>query len=409
MPKGKSYDGTVQRVILFIAFTVVGILIGVGSLNKLHRTVTVEVGEGMPDVSKFIKSEDETGSFVSDLSKVDMSTPGVYNIEVQIAGRTYKSSLEVKDTIAPSGRAISQEIPLGRVLEAEDFVTDIVDATEVTVYFSREPDFDKIGAQDVEVVLEDEGRNTTILKTDLRILQDNEPPRIIGAHDCTVYIGERVSYRRDVTVTDNMDKDVKLFIDSSQVNLKREGSYEVVYTAEDVSGNRTAKAVIFTVVQRREEHIDKKELEPLLDEVLAEIITDGMTKAEIAEGIYNWTKHSISYIKQPDMDDWVTAAYYGIKNRRGDCFIYYSTAQALLTRAGIENQHIVKDGGGHHWSLVNLGDGWYHFDTTPRRGGGDFFMLTDAELEQYSKEHNNSHVWDRDRYPKTPLQWVQDE
>ena len=333
-----------------------------------------------------------------------MNTPGGYNIEVWIDGRTYKSILEVRDTIVPTARPVDREVPSGRVVEAREFVTDIIDATEVSVSFANEPDFKRVGVQEVTVLLEDEGGNITDQKALLTVLEDNEPPRIIGAHDQTVYIGDRVSYRRDVTVSDNLDEHAELTIDSSAVNLKKEGSYQVYYTATDVSGNTTTKAVTFTVAQRTEDYVSKDQLDALLDEVLEDIITEDMTQHEKARAIYDWTKYKISYVNYPDMSDWVSAAYQGIKNRRGDCFIYYSTAQALLTRAGIENQRVVKTGGGHYWNLVNLGNGWYHFDTTPRRGGGDFFMLPDAQIEEYSRNNNNSHIWDRDQYPATPLE-----
>ena len=52
--------------------------------------------------------------------------------------------------------------------------------------------------------------------------------------------------------------------------------------------------------------------------------------------------------------------------------------------------------------MVNCGQGWYHFDTTPRKGGGEFFMLTDKELETYSLAHSNSHEFDHTLYPATP-------
>ncbi|MDD2572883.1 MAG: transglutaminase-like domain-containing protein [Firmicutes bacterium] len=391
-------------MILFAVFVAVGVLAGMVSLNKLHDTVTIEAGEPIPDVSRFIRDENITGDFVTDPNTVDMNVPGVYNIEVRVGGRTYKSTLEITDTIAPLARPVDRTVPSGRVLKAGDFVTDIVDSTEVSVSFANEPDFKRIGIQEIAVLLEDQGGNITEQNALLTVLEDNEPPRIIGAHDQTVYIGDRVSYRRDVSVTDNMDEHVKLDIISSAVNLKKEGSYPVIYTAADVSGNTTVKTVTFTVAQKTEDYVDKEELNPLLDEVLKDIISEDMTQLEKARAIYNWTKHQIGYVNYPDMGDWVSAAYQGIKNRRGDCFIYYSTAQALLTRADIENQRIAKTGGGHYWNLVNLGDGWYHFDTTPRRGGGDFFMLTDVELEKYSEKHNNSHVWDRTKYPATPTE-----
>ena len=389
---------------LFAVFVAAVVLAGMVLQNKLHDTVTVEAGEPVPDVLRFVSDKNVTGSFITDLAAVDMNTPGGYNIEVWIDGRTYKSILEVRDTIVPTARPVDREVPSGRVVEAREFVTDIIDATEVSVSFANEPDFKRVGVQEVTVLLEDEGGNITDQKALLTVLEDNEPPRIIGAHDQTVYIGDRVSYRRDVTVSDNLDEHAELTIDSSAVNLKKEGSYQVYYTATDVSGNTTTKAVTFTVAQRTEDYVSKDQLDALLDEVLEDIITEDMTQHEKARAIYDWTKYKISYVNYPDLSDWVSAAYQGIKNRRGDCFIYYSTAQALLTRAGIENQRVVKTGGGHYWNLVNLGNGWYHFDTTPRRGGGDFFMLPDAQIEECSRNNNNSHIWDRDQYPATPLE-----
>jgi hypothetical protein len=402
MQKGESNIKRWHMASVFFVFVLAGVFIAMTSYNRLHDTVTVEAGTGVPNVSRFIKDQNTQGQFVTDPAAIDTTVPGVYDIEIMIGKKTYRSKLEIKDTIPPGAMAVNREIPSGRALAAEDFVTDITDATQVSVSFGSQPDFTSPGKREVTILLEDLGGNVTEKKAVLTVLEDNEPPRIIGAHDRTVYIGDRVSYRRDVTVIDNLDENAVLDIDNSAVNLKREGSYPVIYTASDVSGNVTTKTVTFTVEEKPEDYVDPDELDKLVDEVLAKIISDEMTQREKAKAIYDWTKHSIGYIDYPDMGDWVKAAYHGIKNRRGDCFVFYSTAQALLTRAGIENQRIVKTGGGHYWNLVNCGDGWYHFDTTPRRGGGEFFMLTDAQLEEYSKKHNNSHVWDKSKYPATP-------
>ena len=50
--------------------------------------------------------------------------------------------------------------------------------------------------------------------------------------------------------------------------------------------------------------------------------------------------------------------------------IYASTAKELLTRAGIKNMDIVKAAvnPSHYWNLVDVGDGWQHFDSTPTHG-----------------------------------------
>ena len=89
----------------------------------------------------------------------------------------------------------------------------------------------------------------------------------------------------------------------------------------------------------------------------------------------------------------------------------FAAAKALYDVAGIENVDVVKSDtshSSHFWSLINLGDGWYHVDCTPRRKVGYFFMNTDAELEAYSKENKNSHIFDTDAYPERSTKSVQD-
>ena len=54
----------------------------------------------------------------------------------------------------------------------------------------------------------------------------------------------------------------------------------------------------------------------------------------------------------------------------------------------------------HFWNLINLGYGWYHFDSCPfEAGDDDFFMLTDAELDYWDRTHRGAHPYDSDLYP----------
>jgi transglutaminase/protease-like cytokinesis protein 3 len=143
----------------------------------------------------------------------------------------------------------------------------------------------------------------------------------------------------------------------------------------------------------------------LADKVLATITTSGMSQVEKAKEIYKWTRANIGYVDHSDKSDWKKAAIQGFRKRTGDCFVYFATAQALLNRAGIENQGIVKIDGHHFWSLIRIDNVWHHFDATPRKGDKvpfSLFMLTDAQIEAYSKAHKNSHVWDQTKYPTAP-------
>jgi len=64
-------------------------------------------------------------------------------------------------------------------------------------------------------------------------------------------------------------------------------------------------------------------------------------------------------------------AYRALRDRRGNCFNYFSLSEVLLTRAGIPNMRIDRIPGTptrHRWNLVNPDNlGWHHFDANPTR------------------------------------------
>ena len=149
----------------------------------------------------------------------------------------------------------------------------------------------------------------------------------------------------------------------------------------------------------------------LAQEVLDKITTEDMTDMEVAFAIYRWTKSNIGYVGSSDKSSWVSAAYQAFTERSGDCYNYFAAAKAMYEVAGIQNVDVVKSDtthSSHYWSLINLGDGWYHVDCTPRRVVGYFFMNTDAELEAYSVNNKNSHIFDGSLYPERATESVQD-
>lgn len=405
-----SYGKTKKRLIIgsFVVFVAAAVLIVVFFLNNLSKTyemVTTEAGTKTLDTSQFIKNKKNSGTFITDLSTINMNVPGIYEIKLQVGKKAYSSKLEIKDTVAPVAEAVNQEMWNDEKKEAKEFVKDIVDVTEVKVSFKEQPDFSKVGVQEVLLLLEDAASNKTELKASLTVKADTEPPKIEGTHDQTIYIGSAVAYKKDVTVSDNRDKNVKLEVDSSSVNLKKAGSYNVIFTATDSSGNVATKTAVFKFEEKPKEVVNKEDLDAAADKILASIITNGMSQKEKAKAIFKWTKTHIAYVDHSDKSDWVKAAIQGINKGVGDCFNYFSTAQELLSRAGIKNQGIVKIDGHHYWSLINIDNAWYHFDTTPRAGDNNFyslFMLSDAQIQAYSKAHHNSHVWDKTKYPAAP-------
>lgn len=400
------------RAVLLALIILIGV-IGVRMLfaRDVKSDVQWEAGNGIPAAAVFLEKQKVKATILTNLKSLDLSIPGSYPVEIQIGTKTYESTLQVVDTVPPKGTPVNQQGGVNGRLEAEAFVTDIEDKTPVTVSYASEPDFSRGGTQTVTIVLTDAGGNETKLTAELTLVEDFEPPVINGVEDQTVTVGGTIAYKKGITVTDNIDTEVTLEVDSSQVNLQEPGVYTVTYTATDSAGNTATATAQITVEEKKAALTGQEaELAELAAQVLDSITNSSMTKKEIALAIYEWCNTRITYTNSSDKSDWVAEAVNGLNIHAGDCFTYFSVAKALLTQTDIPNIDVLKSDtshSSHFWSLVDVGEGWYHFDTTPRKGEGDyFFLVTDEQLEAYSHSHSNSHIFDHSLYPATPTRIV---
>lgn len=369
----------------------------------VKSAVQVEAGTTMNVKPEDFVVNDSISVFVhSNLSQLDISTPTVHPIELEVDGRILKSSIEVIDTTPPSALPVNKEAWKGEALSPVEFVKEVSDVSAIKVSFDGQPDFESIGSQEITVIVEDFYGNKIHVKPILTIKEDIEPPVFSGIKNRTIFEGDSVSYKKGVTVSDNKDKDITFQVDSSKVNLSKVGTYKVSYTAKDSSGNKASETATITV----EPFIVTDEmLNDKVDKVLAKITKDSMTKEEKAWEIYEWVKGHVAYTGSSDKSDWKKEAYRGIVNGLGDCFTYYAVSEAFLTRAGIDNMRVTRVGGRtqHFWNLIDCGDGWYHFDTCPNKDKMQAFMLTDAEVEAYTKKRgNNYYNYDKSLYPASP-------
>ncbi len=318
-------------------------------------------------------------------------------------GETLTQSATLVDTTPPTAQVQNRTAYVGATTAAGDFVTDIVDLTPVEVAFAdAAPSTEQAGVQAVKLALTDAGGNRTELTATLTVVPDTAPPVLYGIGDKTVYLGESVSYRTGVSAWDACDGSVTVKIDSTAVNLRTPGSYPVIYTATDRAGNTATATVTFTVV-----NADMDALNTIADGVLAQILRDGMTERERLRAIYDWSCKSIRYTAYADKTDPVAAAFYGFRNGRGDCFVYYAVTRTLLTRAGVENLEIHRDNPSqpHFWNLVKFEGNWYHLDTCPHYAAHPLtcFLLTDAEVKLYSETRvKDYYSFDASLYPATP-------
>ncbi|MDD4421778.1 MAG: transglutaminase domain-containing protein, partial [Eubacteriales bacterium] len=343
-------------------------------------------------------------SFETDISTIDTKKPAVHIVNVLYGGKTVPVRIEVIDTTPPEANTINCEAWLNEPIEALTFITDINDASEVSAYFKSEPDFSSTGIRQVVIIIEDSFKNTTEKTAILTVKKDTEPPEIYGLNDKSVYIGKAVAYKKDVFVKDNKDSEVELHIDSSNVDITKEGTYSVTYTATDSSGNTSSKSIKVTVIK---ETVSEDALNELVDGILDEILTEDMTKEQQAYAIYTWIRGNIRYESHAGITDWIKEAHEGITTGFGDCFTYYIVSEVMLNRVNIDNMKVTRVGGSsnHYWNLVNCGSGWYHFDTCNFLDFKPTFMLTDDQVAALTQSRGiNYYVFDMDSYPRTPTE-----
>lgn len=363
----------------------------------------VEVGEiSKVEGKDFLKKTEYNIDIKTDVDEILKRPVGKYEIEILISNHILNPNIEIVDTTPPKASIRKLTTLQNAKLEAEEFVYDVIDMSPFTIRFKNDLTFERLGEQEVTIVITDEYSNSSEYKTILTIKADTEPPVIRGVTDKIVYKGNSISYRTGVTVTDNSREELELNIDSSNVNLRQEGKYEVIYSAVDSAGNLAEKRATITVVGLV---ISEETFDETVEGITSKIIKDNMSKREQANAIYKWTKNHVGYTGNSKKDDWKNEAYRGITSGNGDCFTYFAVAKALLTHMGIENIDIIRLGGDtkHYWNLVNDGTGWYHFDATRHKDKKDTFMLTDDELEKLNKARKDYYYkFDHSLYPRTP-------
>jgi len=243
---------------------------------------------------------------------------------------------------------------------------------------------------------------------------DETAPVLAGVKNLTVEVGSVISYKRGVSATDDSGECV-LEIDTSTVDLNTVGTYTVVYKATDAAGNVASQTIVVTVVEPA--RVTEEEINALADAVIAEVITEDMTLYQKAEALWTWCHYQITYSYSAGERGVLAGAYEGLHDKKGDCYAYYATYEVLLNRVGIENMCVTRIGGtsNHWWNLVNLGDGWYHCDTSPRKIGHKYkcFMQTDEQIAAYeaiyteiNPDKPNYFTFESDLYPERATEIV---
>ncbi len=390
-------------ILLAVILVAVAAIITIKKMNSVKKEVTIEAGEAF-DPGIFAGNDKIQLEYVS--GDYDVTVPGSYEIVLLQDGKKERTvTLVVEDTVAPVVTVQDSVVGIGMEIDPMIFVASSEDATALTGELLTAVDTTQFGIYTVDVVYKDLGGNATETFTvQLIVTDDHEAPKIRCPESVQVNKGDSIIYGDIITVTDNEFDASQLTIQyegKEKVDTDTVGNYPVKVIATDPVGNQSERTVTIKVILAA---YTQESVDALADAVLDKIITDGMTDKEKAKAIYKWVNidRHIGWKANCVNDSFLQGAYDGFTNGRGDCYIYCMVSKALLDRAGIKNMVIKKipsDHGNHYWNLVDYGEGWYHFDTTPRKVPHNFCLIGDDELMEYSNANNNSHYYNRDDYP----------
>lgn len=371
-------------------------------------SIVLDVGETIPNASAFLKegSENLAIYYLSSIAGIDTRVPGEYQVSLQCGEQTYNGTIIVRDTVPPTAEVRDLTVAKGTEVKPEDFIVSINDQSEVKVEFTAPVNTDGGGTKEVGLKLTDAGGNVTLLTATLTVDVDTTPPVITAIEYREVYLGQTVSYREGLSVTDDHEGEVSVSIDSSNVNLKQAGTYTVIYTARDASGNVstfTAKIAVIDPTKSDDYAVKYSEasMHIIYSRIRDEIIKDGMNEIEKLFAIWNYVKDHLSYVDYSDKDSYVRESIRGLEEGTGDCFTYYSCMRALMEETGFETlevQRIVQPGrtAHHYWSLVKVGGEWYHIDATPRSEKRVkywmCFLRTDDEMLRFGEGRDDYEI-----------------
>ena len=383
-------------------------------LTGCKKQVKLEAGQPLPSAAELVN--DPTAVFQNDTDTEVLTKPGKYDIPILVGNKKKIVSVRVVDTTPPSFTVWRGRVAVGTPLpDASCFIENMVEYSNYTVTYDKKYTTDTLGSIDkIEFTVRDAYGNKRKGISALDIVEDTQAPTL-KVNDITIFVGEGISYLSGVQTYDDCDGKVTVSVDHAAVRSDRVGDYPVYYTAQDAAGN-TSKQESATVHVLSVEYSEEK-LWQKIDEILAEIVTDDMSKEEKCRAVYNYVFDAMAYASSSDKSDWKRAAYFGLIQEEGDCFSYFALSKAFFERLGIQNLDVQRDGldqdgSTHYWNMVNIGSyenpRWYHFDATHIRTDyphhGD--LLTDKQIDAFNRAREGFYKYKKENYPKSATEII---
>ncbi len=159
--KNKSNKKVAIIAIILICLAIIATILFYIFIPKVKDKLVIELGTKKElSVLDFIERENNSdkAQFITDMSQIDLSKVGEYDIKLTYKGKEYTSKLTIQDTVAPVVEFQDIEKPIGYEMNAKDFIKSITDASEETnaeVLNPEEINVDEFGEYTAHIKVED--------------------------------------------------------------------------------------------------------------------------------------------------------------------------------------------------------------------------------------------------------------
>lgn len=354
------------------------------TIDWLNYNITLELGNQLTKEDILMRPE-EDASLVSkaELERINKASVGEYTITLTNNGKEYVINIKIQDTTAPELELKDVTIYDDEKVDKSKFIVSAKDASgKVETTLLTEIDYKKIGTQVIKIEAKDQYENKIEKEANLTIKKDTEGPVFSGLKEMTVAKNSSVNYNSGVKAVDAKEGNCEFTVDTSKVNIGVAGTYYATYTSKDSKGNTTTARRKITVKHNQEDTNNK--FNEFYNTYLA---------GKDALGIVSTIRNEISYNSSWGEDDPV---WYGLTNRKGNCYVHVLLVQKALNKAGITNQVVKTIDGTHYWNLVNIGGVWRHYDSTP----GNHLIGPATDDEKFASSAMKGRDWNRSAYPE---------
>lgn len=150
------------------------------------------------------------------------------------------------------------EVEINHEYDPKTNIQQVFYHSDSSVQVSSDIDTKRVGNYTVTYQIKDYKKTCTVSVKDTKapklkvktyttdLKEDTEKP-VISTDPIHVYTDSKPNYKSYIEVTDNLDLNPKIKIDSSKVKTKKEGTYKLTVTATDRSGNKAKKKISVVV------------------------------------------------------------------------------------------------------------------------------------------------------------------